>query len=164
MTKLPACLGIPVAFDETFLGISDSRGFLAWKKIVVGPAWLALTEREKGAVLLHEVGHARLLHAEKRFFPALWMHLRYPLKVLAILRAATAAKAASLWDELLEDSGFSALARRQEFEADSFAAGCGYGRDLAMVFTRTKAEFSPLHPPISERIERLATAGSAWGV
>lgn len=156
-------LGIPVIYDEKFTGISDSRGLFFRKRVVVGPAFQSLTEREKGAVLLHEAGHVKLWHAEKRLLPTLWMLLS-PLKTFAIVRAKDDAEARVIWAEVLEDSGVAALARSQEFEADRFAAGCGYGMDLARVFARVKEEPTPLHPRAPERIARLLATPSGGGI
>lgn len=108
--------------------ISDSRGLLRWKKIVVGPEFLQFPPREQQAILLHEVGHCKLRHLEKRLL-ALW-------RIFSPRRLAE-------------------LCIRQEFEADRFAHGCGYGPDLARAFQRVRASDSPLHPPIAERIARL---------
>lgn len=157
--RLNDCLGVPVYFDSAYTGISESRGFLLWKKIIVGRSWETLSRREQGAILLHEVGHIKRMHAEKRLLPSIWMHLRFPLKMLSILRAKNEVEARSLWDEVLEDSGVAALARAQEFEADKFCADCGYGLDLAMAFSRMKTHIDPLHPSTEERLLRLNPMG-----
>lgn len=125
----PECLGIPVRYQPTFKGISDSRGLWRWKKIVIGPAFTAFPAREQAAILLHEAGHCKLFHLEKRI--------------------------ARLWLLLWRPSRLSAYCAQQEFEADRFAAGCGYGADLARAFSRLAVSDSILHPPIALRIERL---------
>jgi Zn-dependent protease with chaperone function len=129
-TKLQPCLGIPVYYDPKLKNISDSRGIWRWKKIVVGPSFNRLDDREAGAVLLHEAGHCKLRHLEKRL-KMLWLVLISPQKLLRIC---------------LE----------QEFEADRFAARCGYGNDLIRLFHRLAEQPAPFHPKMSERIARLA--------
>lgn len=123
-----SCLGIRVVFDPTWSGISDSRGLFWWKRIFVGRAFLGFPPREQQAILLHEVGHCKLRHLEKRLL-GLWRALWWP----ALFRLCVA----------------------QEYEADRFAAGCGYGPDLAQAFRRIRARKSPLHPPLEHRIQRL---------
>ena len=123
------CLGIPVFYDPKLKNISDSRGLWRWKKIVVGPAFFRLDEREAGAVLLHEAGHVKLRHLEKRL-TMLWLVLISPQKLLRICV-------------------------EQEFEADRFAARCGYGADLTRLFHRLAREPQMFHPSLDERIARL---------
>lgn len=128
---LPPILGIPVRYDPRMARLSDSRGLGPWKRITVGPAWLALTDREKGAILLHEAGHVKLRHLEKRI--------------------------ARLWLLLWRPSRLAEYCRAQEHEADAYAALCGYGLELAMIFSRMHGPDSPLHPGAAERIRRLTT-------
>lgn len=123
------CLGIPVHYDEDFKFISDSRGLWPFKRIVVGPLIRAFPEREQQAILLHEVGHCKMFHLEKR-----------------ILRVFTA---------LFRPSLITAYCRAQEFAADQFVAGCGYGPDLARAFTRLKPSGDLWHPSRDARVERL---------
>lgn len=132
MTPLPTdCLGIPVCYLSDFNGISDSRGLWRWKKIVVGPTFTRFPPREQAAMLLHEVGHCKLYHLEKR-----------------LLR---------LWRLLWHPSQLAAYCMQQEFEADRFVSGCGYGADLARAFSRLTEGNAALHPPLSLRIERLTS-------
>lgn len=109
--------------------ICNSRGIGRWKEIVVGPIFQAFPERERAALLLHEAGHCKLRHLEKRL--------------------------AKLWLLVWAPRRLAALCRQQEFEADRFVAGCGYGADLARAFSRLKAADSLYHPPMIERIARL---------
>jgi Zn-dependent protease with chaperone function len=119
-----------VLYDPELKNISDSRGIWRWKKIVVGPSFLRLDEREAGAVLLHEAGHCKLRHLEKRL-TMLWLVLVSPKRLLRIC---------------LE----------QEYEADRFAAKCGYGNDLIRLFNRMSAQSpGPFHPELGSRIARL---------
>ena len=126
---LTPCLGIPVYYDPGLKNISDSRGLWWWKKIVLGPGFLQLSGREGCAVLLHEAGHCKLRHLEKRITMA-WLVLVSPQRLLRIC---------------LE----------QEYEADRFAAGCGYGADLMRLFCRLQQAAGPFHPELSQRIARL---------
>ena len=126
-----ACMGIPVIYDPAMENpISNCRGIFRWKKIFVGPAFMRFPPREQAALLIHEVGHCKMFHLEKRILAALALVFWPP----ALVR----------------------LCNAQEFQADLFAAHCGYGRDLANAFLRVQsAEPIPLHPPIAERIARL---------
>ena len=123
------CLGIPIRYDPSAKMISDSRGLWPFKKIVVGPALRAFPEREQQAILLHEVGHCKMFHLEKR-----------------LLRVVTS---------LFRPRLIAAYCQAQEFAADQFAAGCGYGMELASAFTRIKSNGDPLHPRLDARIARL---------
>ncbi len=128
--KLDPCLGIPVVYDPALKVIADSRGLARWKKVFVGPVFRAFPPREQQALLLHEVGHCKLRHLERRLAAALVL---------------------IFWPPAL-----ATYCKRQEFQADLFAAHCGYGRELAAAFMRVKSvSQSPLHPPIEERIARL---------
>lgn len=135
--KLDKCLGIPVYYDDALTNISYSFAFWRWNKIVVGPAWRGLPEREAGAVLLHEAGHVKLRHFEKRL-RMLWLVFVNPGRLLG-------------------------LCAEQEFQADRFAAECGYGVELAQLFCRLqrsaekRPDSGPLHPDLSSRIMRLTT-------
>lgn len=131
MLRANDCLGIPVVFDRKMKLIANSRGIGRWKKIVVGPAFLSFQAREQQAILLHEVGHCKLRHLEKRL--------------------------AKFW-LILRPSRLAELCRAQEYEADRYAAACGYGVDLARAFSRITATPHPLQPPVNERIDRLIHA------
>ena len=131
-TQLTPCLGIPVFYDPDLKNISDSRGLWRWKKIIVGPQFKNLSEREAGAVLLHEAGHCKLRHLEKRISMA-WLMLTSPQRLLNLCLA-------------------------QEYEADAFAARCGYGNDLARLFARMQQGQGPFHPELASRISRLKGA------
>ncbi len=125
----PDCLGIQVHYRPRFKGISDSRGVWRWKKIIVGTVFTQFPMREQAAILLHEAGHCKLFHVEKRIL--------------------------NLWRLFWRPASLVNLCIQQEFEADRFAAGCGYGPDLARAFCRISNEKSLLHPPLEERVDRL---------
>jgi len=125
-TKLSPVLGIPVLYDDRQQGFTHCRGYLRWKKIVVGRGFMLLNPREKTALILHEVAHAKMFHAEMRVLCAI----------------------ATPWR-------LKAIGREQEFQADDYARASGYGRDLALFFSRIREEASFWHPPKKERIERL---------
>lgn len=122
-------LGVPVGFKRRLTNISEARGIWPWKKIVVGPQFFDLEARCQGAILLHEAAHAKLFHLEKRIGYALL----------------------NFW----RPAAIGRYCKMQEFQADAFAAGCGYGRDLALVFARFPAAGGDFHPSPEERIERL---------
>lgn len=128
-SELTPCCGIPTFYDPELKNISDSRGIWRWKKIILGNAFHQLSEREAKAVLLHEVGHCKLRHLEKRL-TMLWLVLWNPQKLLR-------------------------LCIEQEYEADRFAARMGYGMDLVQLFCRMQRQQGPFHPELSERIARL---------
>ncbi len=128
--NLNPCLGIPVVYDPALKVIADSRGLARWKKVFVGPVFCAFPPREQQALLLHEVGHCKLRHLERRLLAALVL-LFWPPALARYCRA-------------------------QEFQADLFVLHCGYGKDLAQAFLRLRSTHaSPLHPPLQARIARL---------
>ena len=130
--EIAPCHGVPVVFDPRQRTISEARGIWRWKKIFVGPQFLGFDDREQQALLLHELGHCKLRHLEKRLL-RLWL--------------------------IVIPSRLRALCVEQEFEADLFAARCGFGPALAGVFMRLRAhDDSPLHPELQSRIERLLSA------
>ncbi len=128
----PKCLGIPVHYSERLRVICESRGIWRWKKIVVGPDFTQFPPREKMAFLLHEAGHCKLHHVEKRLLN-LWWLLIWPRRLVR-------------------------LCVEQEHQADLFVKNCGYGADLARAFSRLVEMEKTLHPPIKERIARLTNA------
>lgn len=135
LSCVPDCLGIPVRYDPDLRQICESRGLWRWKGIVVGPVFQRFPDREKQALLLHEAGHCKLRHLE--------------------------ARTARLWWLLWRPRQLAALCQMQEFEADRYAAGCGYGADLARAFSRLVPGESRWHPPLPERIARLTTTGGS---
>ena len=122
-------MGIHVEHRPKDKILSEARGLWPFKKIVVGADFARLEPRCQGAALLHEVGHVKLFHLEKRIAFA----------ILNFWRPAAIAR----------------YCREQEFQADAFAAGCGYGLDLALLFARLNEQSDPFHPSVRERIERL---------
>jgi hypothetical protein len=123
--RIEPCLGIPVRYDPAARAICDSRGLGRWQEIVIGPQFLRFPPAEQQAMLLHEAGHCKMLHVKRRLFALLT-----PWKLRAICR-------------------------EQEFEADRFVRAIGYGAELARAFSRMREQESPLHPPLTERIQRL---------
>jgi len=148
------CLGIPIRYDPDAAAIVDSTGLLK-KEIVVSRAFFALAPREQGAFLLHEAGHCKCNHARK----LAWFILRSPRRVWRFLRCAKECSKMSEAEFFKEVAAripeLAAYRIAQEFEADRFAAGCGYGGDLARAFGRLKSGEGPFHPPLSLRIARL---------
>lgn len=147
----PECLGVRVVYDPEMAsasitldptrwwwpwrcvrtpGLCESRGIWRWKKIVVGPPFTRFPPREQQAILLHEVGHAKLKHVEQRLLAA--------------------------WKIILAPLAFARLAVQQEHQADAFARGCGYGPDLARALARCSVgPVESLHPNTLDRIARL---------
>lgn len=108
------------------------KGYLWWKRIVVGSAWERLTEKTKQAILAHEFGHIHSWHSEIRLLLA-------PL--------------------MLVPGGWNLLKQvccTQEFAADAYAARLGLGQEMIVALTMNlKADCGVLHPSNKERIERL---------
>lgn len=124
------CCGYPVRLDEASPHIAEARGFWPFQWIAVNALWFRAGAREQWALLLHEAGHCRGWHHEKRWLIALF--------------------APFAWAQ--------AIAHRQEYEADQFAKQGGYGIDLARFIMRPHA--APVfpfifHPPREERVRRL---------
>lgn len=151
-TRLQDCLGVRVFYDPDFEqasitldfkrwwwpwrtrlypGICESRGLGRFACVVMGPALLNFPPREQQALLLHEIGHVKMKHVRERIFSA--------------------------WKIVFCPAAFSRLCVRQEYQADGFALGCGYGADLARAFARVTEVKSALHPSREERIARLVS-------
>lgn len=117
---LTPCLGIPVYYDSGLKYVfADSRGLWRWKWIVVGAHFARLSPEFKKIVLLHEVGHVRLRHHEKRI-ARLWM--------------------------LVSPRRFSLYFKEQEHEADEFA-GSICGRAKVIEFYRRQLDYIEAQPP-----------------
>ena len=81
--------------------IASSYGIFFWKRIKVGKRFHSLPFNMKKAVIAHELGHCEKFHIELRILCFIFF---FP---------------ALLW-----------LCRRQELEADAFAAKLGYAPEL----------------------------------
>lgn len=120
----------PWKFSEPMPCIVETRGLFRWKYIRTGRLLYAFSSREKQAILLHEVGHVKLNHVERRLL--------------------------KFWQILLMPVSFSKLCIAQEFQADYYAAECGYALDLANALSRMNSDgTASMHPQVSERIARL---------
>lgn len=161
-TRSPEILGIRVVYDPRMVLISDSRGLWPCKKIVIGPAFLRLSDRQKGAVLLHEAGHCKLFHTERI---VLYTLLR-PRLIWALISASIAAsrKFASETAESItwfqseierRAPGIGSYRQALESQADRFASGCGYGPDLAQVLLSPAGGGGPFHPSPMARAQAL---------
>lgn len=139
------CLGIPVIYDPTLTEIAHSRGFLFWKTIVIGPLFTAFAAREQQAILLHEAGHCKLWHAERCLWPLLRAILLHPALALAAALQRDPVRTEMLWSEWIERSGIAELRRAQEYQADYYAAQCGYGADLARAYSRVCEQYAPVY-------------------
>lgn len=159
---LTPCLGIKVEYDQHLPILSYARGLGFWKRIVVGPSFYMLTQRQQGAVLLHEVGHCKHLHTER----LAWHVLTHPALLLALLAAGFAAarrfrretpQAIAWFQQDLERRapGIAAFRQLQERQADAYAAHCGYGRELAEVFLRMGDAGGGFHPEVESRVRHV---------
>jgi Zn-dependent protease with chaperone function len=108
--------------------MAASRGYLWWKRIVVGPAFLRLTLPEQNAVLSHEVCHCKRFHLERRLFSLPLLFLNPCLS--------------------------QRIAVSHEFEADAFAAHRGLGPELLSVL-RKLPHGGNFYPSRKEREEAL---------
>jgi Zn-dependent protease with chaperone function len=146
-------MGVPVRVDMAAKHCAEARGYLRWKYISVGSRWFELTGAEAFAALAHEVGHCRGWHAEIRLgmfvaaaLPALYF---LPWPVTAGLLAS-----AVLFECAAE------ISKRQELQADAFAADRGHGPHIVAFLERCRkipVEHDPgsFYPTLLERIEKL---------
>lgn len=132
----------------------DSRGLGRWQEIVIGPKFFALPPREQGAFLLHEAGHCKLGHIRKLY----WFIFRNPVRAYKFLRCLPGSKTQEVFFSRVADAlpEVAAYRKLQEFQADRFAAECGYGHDLARAFSRISFDGGPFHPSQAERVLRLS--------
>ena len=118
----------PWAF-ERHPGVCELRGMGPWKRVFLGDLSLQLPMRFLRAMIMHEIGHAKHLHNEKRLL--------------------------ALWQIVLAPAAFMRCCIAQEFEADRYAALHGYGSDLAAFLSFVNSPKGALHPSSEERIARL---------
>ena len=121
--------GIVVRFDEDFPGVAESRGIWPFKRIVVGARFFHMHGSTQRAVLLHEAGHCKLFHMERRILalPALFLN-----------------------------PGFANdLCVRQELQADKFAADKGFGVELLALIRRMEGDHGRFYPSRERRIAQL---------
>ncbi len=133
ISLLDSVFGIPVFFATNCGRVAQATGFWPFrKKILVGLQWFYLSPEEQYAVLLHEVGHCKAFHMEKRI-------LYIPLVIFPSL--------------------LKALCRQQELEADEFVVKNGHGEAFSKALDRMKKinfnEDYGLYPTIEERISRI---------
>src|ERR1700690_4011858 len=83
--------GIPVVFSPYHRGVCDARGFMYWKRIMIGPLFNQFDGRIQTALLLHEARHCLMWHLEQRVFllclifaPILFLSLREVLVAIAV--------------------------------------------------------------------------------
>lgn len=152
------CLGIPVRYDPKAAVLVDSRGVGRWQEIVVGPGFFSLPPREQMSFLLHEAGHCKLGHVGK----LAWFILRSPRRLAVFLWLGLSSTSQAEFFGRIADllPEVAAYRKAQEFQADRFAAECGYGADLARAFRRlSPTDGGPFHPHPLERIARLDGRG-----
>jgi len=105
--------------------IAVSSGVLFWKKIEIGDRFLSLPEDMQKAALAHEIGHCKKWHIEQRILCLLFC---FPLV---------------LW-----------LCRKQELEADKFAAEAGHAKAL-LKFFQDEFDGEGTHPSHQLRRQHL---------
>lgn len=106
---------------------AEAHGVWKWKWIEVGDPWFRLSGAQQQAVLLHEVGHLRHFHLEKR------------LALLPIFWSGIARR----------------VAQQQEMQADEFAAQHGYGLALGMFLGQNHRGDGEFYPRIQERLTNI---------
>lgn len=158
-----AVLGILVFRDPKLTVMCEARGLWPFQKIVIGPSFERLTTREQGAVLLHEAGHCKLHHTAKRIL----FVARRPRILFAMLIASIYTAMEGEPDRRMADFAYmrrvcklapkaALFAKQQEYEADRYAAGCGYALDLAELYARlSDPPAESFHPDNASRIARL---------
>lgn len=128
--------GIPVSVNLHACHAARAFGIWPFKRIVVGENWFYLSPREKRAFLLHEVGHCKRFHMEKRL-------LALPM--------------------LLINSQFNIrMAIEHEHEADQFAAREGYGIELLAAIKRLGYTSGTFYPTYAARAERVNQERAKW--
>lgn len=109
--------------------MARARGFWPLKWIEVSESFFQLDAREQKAVLLHEVGHCRYLHMEKRM-------LMLPF----------------FWTDWVRRSAI-----KQELEADAYVKDMDYGDDMVRYLRRhlKNRDSGHFYPSILLRIDAL---------
>jgi Zn-dependent protease with chaperone function len=148
--RLLDLMDIPVFLDSDATVLARAAGVGPWKKILVSPAWEALPNAEKSAVLVHEVGHCKAFHMEKRIA----MLILTALPVLAVLPwpfIVAALTSIAVWEFTCYQ------ARTHELEADRFAAQAGYAGGLVTYLMRAPevSDAEDFYPTNAERIAAL---------
>ena len=105
--------------------VAASSGIFFWKRIEIGKRFYSLPDHIKKAVIAHELGHCVKFHIEIRIICFIFC---FP---------------ALLW-----------LCRKQELEADRFAAECGFAEELIEYF-KNEWKGGGTHPSNSERRHQL---------
>lgn len=104
---IPRFMDIPVFGRLEMNNAAEAKYIWPFKRIVVGPLFFRLDAKSRHAILLHEAGHCKKFHFEKRILTILstfWMMV-YPV----------------FWYERV----LKKQAMQHEFEADAFAAEHG---------------------------------------
>lgn len=115
---------------------AETVGFAFWKTVRTGEHFHELPHEEAHAIMLHELGHIKHWHIEKRVW---W---------LLTLRA------------FFQPDKFLAMCEAQEFEADDYAAARGAGSALAAFLARLPDTKIDGYPEKQKRIERLTWQAS----
>ena len=125
----PRVRGIPVHVDILQRRVATARGVWPFKRIVVGENFFYLTQKQQMAFLLHEVGHCKKMHMEKRLLSLPWL--------------------------LIDPERNIAQAKEQEHEADEFAAREGYGVELLSGLKKFTGESGVFYPTLEARAKRI---------
>ena len=105
--------------------LAEASGMLFWRKIRVGKRYFNLPEYQQKAVLVHEFGHHHYWHIEK--------------KLLALIFCPFL---------------FYNISKKQELQADKFAAERGEARGLYDMF-KDDWHGGKMHPSHAERRKQL---------
>lgn len=150
--------GIRIKVRRDLPLVAKASGLWPFKSIVLGGWWFHLDGAEKQAVLLHEVGHCKHWHMEKRVLwialalltPKLWRGLLKGMdnRATADIRQWMASKAGRQWMRDSVPRFLIDVFHDQEYEADEFAARRGYGVELisAILKIPDHPEGSVLYP------------------
>lgn len=129
MDKPDSVLGIKVKLDPSIPGLAKARGIWPFRRIYIGQRWYMLTDRQQMAVLMHEAGHCKMFHLEKRV--------------------------AMRWLSPIRSSWVLKICMEQEFEADEFAAQQGYGLALIEILNELDLVTTPSNSSFGERASRI---------
>lgn len=120
-----------VKFLSDMIPFAGVLGFWKWSLVIVGRDFNRLNVFEQQAVIMHELGH--------RFFHHFWERMLWILNPVV----------------LFQSEEFSRRLKRQEIEADNYAAERGYGRVLYALFEKLDWEESFSHPDKQTRLDNL---------
>lgn len=115
--------------------LAESVGVFPFQWIEVGRDFYRCPPRMQRAILLHEMAHIYGGHQMQRI-----LHF---------------------FDALFRPEKFRELCHNQEYEADEFAATCGFGPELCQLYAVLQQQDYPsaaLYPDLPSRIQRIKGA------